>query len=190
MRARFAAGDAELGARAIAVAHEAAYELSADPEETSREIDRLRARMLKELANERRGRYDPKLGRGGLIEVELCAQLLQMRHGHDPRVRTTDTGEAIDALAACGYLTPEHESALREGYAFLRRLQERSRIVHAAASQYLEENAPGLATLARRMGIRDRTGTLAAGELIERYRTVTDSVRAAYDAIVASGLPA
>lgn len=190
LRARFSAGDAELGERAIAVAHQAAYELAADPEETRREIDRLRKRLLGELANERRGRYDPKLGRGGLIEIELTVQLLQMRHGRDPRVRTTDTAEAIDALAQAGYLAPEHEETLREGYAFLRRLQERSRIVHAAASQYLEENAPGLATLARRMGIRDRTGTLAASELIARYRSVTDRVRATYDAIVAGEAPA
>ncbi|MBK8253942.1 MAG: bifunctional [glutamate--ammonia ligase]-adenylyl-L-tyrosine phosphorylase/[glutamate--ammonia-ligase] adenylyltransferase [Polyangiaceae bacterium] len=187
LRARFSAGDQSLGERAISVAHAATYELAADPEETRREIGRLRERMLRELANERRGRYDPKLGRGGLIEIELTSQLLQMTNGHDHRVRTTDTSEAIEALFEAGYLSVEHASALREGYTFLRRLQERSRIVHAAASQYLEENAPGLLPLARRMGIRDRTGTMAAGELIARYRTITDRVRAAYDAIVAGG---
>lgn len=190
LRARHSAGDAALGERAIAVAHEAAYELDADPVETRREIHRLRMRMLNELANERRGRYDPKLGRGGLIEIELAVQLLQMEHGRDTRVRTTDTAQAIEALSQAGFLAPEHEGALREGYAFLRRLQERSRIVHAAASQYLEENAPGLAPLARRMGIRDRTGTLAAAELTARYRSITDRVRAAYDAIVAGEPPA
>ena len=106
------------------------------------------------------------------------------------RERNWNTAQAIEALAQAGYLSPEHEGTLREGYAFLRRLQERSRIVHAAASQYLEENAPGLAPLARRMGIRDRTGTLAANELVARYKSVTDRVRAAYDAIVAGEAPA
>ncbi len=185
LRARFSAGDAEVGERAIAVAHAAAYELAADPEETRREILRLRARMLAELANEKRGRYDPKLGRGGLIEIELSVQLLQMQFGHDPSVRTTDTSRAIEALAQAGHLSPDHADALREGYAFLRRLQERARIVHASASQYLEANAPGLPPLARRMGIRDRSGTLAASELIARYKSITDRVRAVYDAIVA-----
>jgi len=190
LRARLVAGAADVGERAISIAHAAAYELAADPEETRREIHRLRTRMLHELANERRGRYDPKLGRGGLIEIELTVQLLQMRHGDDRSVRTTHTAQGIDALVRAGALAPEHADALREGYAFLRRLQERSRIVHAAASQYLEENAPGLAPLARRMGIRDRTGTLAASELIAQYRTVTDRVRAVYDAIVAGDSPA
>ncbi|MFO0587362.1 MAG: bifunctional [glutamate--ammonia ligase]-adenylyl-L-tyrosine phosphorylase/[glutamate--ammonia-ligase] adenylyltransferase [Polyangiaceae bacterium] len=184
LRARFSAGDAEVGERAIAVAHAAAYELSADPEETRREILRLRTRMLTELANERRGRYDPKLGKGGLIEIELTSQLLQMQHGRDLSVRTTDTARAIEALAHAGYLAPDHADALREGYAFLRRLQERARIVHASASQYLEANAPGLPPLARRMGIRDRSGTLAASELIARYLTVTGHVRAVFEAIV------
>ncbi len=185
LRARFSAGDVEVGERAIAVAHAAAYELTADPEETRREILRLRARMLSELANEKKDRYDPKLGRGGLIEIELATQLLQMQFGHDPSLRTTDTGRAIEALAQAGHLSPDQADALREGYAFLRRLQERSRIVHASASQYLEANAPGLPPLARRMGIRDRSGTLAASELIARYRTITDRVRAVYDALVA-----
>jgi glutamate-ammonia-ligase adenylyltransferase len=109
-----------------------------------------------------------------------------MRFGADPRVRTSETPVAIDALATAGHLNPDHAETLREGYAFLRRLEQRIRIVHADSSHLLEERAPGLLPLARRMNIRDRPRAEAAAELLARYLEVTDRVRFTYDAIVAS----
>ncbi|WP_437638048.1 bifunctional [glutamate--ammonia ligase]-adenylyl-L-tyrosine phosphorylase/[glutamate--ammonia-ligase] adenylyltransferase [Sorangium sp. So ce854] len=187
IRARAAAGDPELGAEAIAIAHEAAYLQADDFDRIADEIHRLRLRMERELSHERRGRRDFKLGRGGLVDIEFAVQLLQMRHGADPRVRTTETLTAIEALESAGYLSPKHAEVFRDGHAFLRKLEQRIRIVHADASQLLEENAPGVPLLARRTGIRGRTAAEAARELLARYGAITGRVRAAYDAIVASG---
>ncbi|MFO0755552.1 MAG: bifunctional [glutamate--ammonia ligase]-adenylyl-L-tyrosine phosphorylase/[glutamate--ammonia-ligase] adenylyltransferase [Byssovorax sp.] len=191
LRARAAAGDPILGAEAMRIAHTAAYEMPADSRSVAEELSRLRARLERENSQERHGRYDLKLGRGGLVDIEFAVQLLQLKHGKDLRVRTTEIVVAIDALAAGGYLDPELAELLRDSYAFLRKLEQRIRILHAAAAQLLEERAPGLLPLARRMGIRDRRGSAAAAELIERYRAVTERVRAAYDAIVGAeaGVP-
>jgi glutamate-ammonia-ligase adenylyltransferase len=104
-------------------------------------------------------------------------------------VRTTETAVAIEALAAIGYLAPAHAETLRDGYAFLRKLEQRIRILHATPAQLLEENAPGLFPLARRMGIRDRRGSEAGAELLARYREVTERVRAAYESIVTGRAP-
>ncbi|WP_437735996.1 bifunctional [glutamate--ammonia ligase]-adenylyl-L-tyrosine phosphorylase/[glutamate--ammonia-ligase] adenylyltransferase [Sorangium sp. So ce1335] len=186
IRARAAAGDPELGAEAIAIAHEAAYLQADDFDRIAEEIHRLRLRMEHELSHERRGRRDFKLGRGGLVDIEFAVQLLQIRHGADPRVRTSETLTAIEALASAGYLSPKHAEVFRDGHAFLRKLEQRIRIVHADASQLLEENAPGVPLLARRTGIRGRTAAEAARELLARYGAITGRVRAAYDAIVAS----
>ena len=177
IRARFAAGDEALGAAASEVAHVAAYERGAPP---PAELHRLRMRLEKELGRERRGRHDLKLGRGGLADVEFAVQFLQMREGADPRVRTTETDLAIDALAAVGHLRADLAATLRDGYRFLRRLEQRIRIVHGSSSSLLEENAPGLTQLARRMGLRDGPRGTATEELVDRYRTVTESVRRAY----------
>ena len=76
-------------------------------------------------------------------------------------------------------------AALREGHVFLRRLEQRMRIVYGSAADLMEEEAPGLVALARRMGIRDRPGREAARALIEVFDRVTDAVRGAFDAIVA-----
>jgi glutamate-ammonia-ligase adenylyltransferase len=158
--------------------------MPADTRTIAEEIHRLRQRIEREVSQERRGRYDIKLGRGGLVEIEFAVQLLQLAHGRDPRIRTTETAVAIEALAAAGYLPADQAETLRDGYAFLRKLEQRIRILHATPAQLLEENAPGLFPLARRVGIRDRRGSEAAAELLDRYREVTERVRGAYDAIV------
>ena len=144
-----------------------------DFQRIAEEIHRLRVRMERELSSERRGRRDFKLGRGGLADIEFAVQLLQMRHGADPRVRTTETLSALDALCAAGYLSAEHAETLRDGHAFLRKLEQRLRIVHADATQLLEEDAPGVPLLARRMGIRGRTSAERAAELLARYGAIT-----------------
>jgi glutamate-ammonia-ligase adenylyltransferase len=181
VKARACAGDPELGARVIAVAHAAAYERGApDPER----VHHLRTRMERELTHERLdrspARYDVKLGRGGVVDVEFATQWLQMHHGRDPRVRTTETQVALAALDACGYLEAPVAEALRDGWTFLRRLEQRMRVAHGTSATLLEEGAPGLVAIARSMGLHDAPRTTAETALLERYVAVTREVRSAY----------
>ena len=167
------------------MAHDVAYTRGAAPPER---VHHLRLRMQRELTRERleRGdrqpprRFDLKVGRGGLVDVEFAVQWLQMKHGIDPRVRTADTEAGLAALEACGYLDASLGASLREGYRFLRRLEQRLRVLHGTSAQLLEEGAPGLALLARRMGMRDGPRGTGADALVARYVAVTDDVRAAY----------
>jgi glutamate-ammonia-ligase adenylyltransferase len=181
LKARVCAGDRELGARVLGVARKAAYERGApDPER----LHHLRSRMQRELGHERLdrspARYDLKVGRGGIVDVEFAVQWLQMRHGHDPRVRTTETEVALSALETCGHLDASLAEALRDGWRFLRRLEQRVRVSHGTSVNLLEEGAPGLVTLARRMGMRDGPRARADDTLLERYVAVTSDVRTAY----------
>jgi len=181
LKARACAGDAELGAKVIAVANAVAYERGAPPPER---VHHLRARMERELAGERPGRYDLKLGRGGLVDVEFAAQWLQMKWGNDPRVRSADTDTALSALEACGYLEATLAAPLREGYRVLRRMEQRLRVLHGTSVQLIEEGAPGMALFARRMGMRDGPRGTASSALIARYLEITRDVRAAYLAVL------
>jgi glutamate-ammonia-ligase adenylyltransferase len=162
----------------LAVAERAAYEAGAPP---SAELRRLRARMEHELGRERPGRFDLKTGRGGLLDIEFATQWLQMRHGRDRRVRTPDTWQALEALSALGYLGRREYEAFREGYGFLRRLEQRIHVLGGTGSTAIEVRRPGLAQLARRMGMHGRVSENAGATLIARYREVTEAVRAAYD---------
>jgi glutamate-ammonia-ligase adenylyltransferase len=136
--------------------------------------------MERELGREKPGRHDLKVGRGGLSDIEFAMQYMQMMHGKDPRVRTTETPLAITTLADLGLLRADLAETFREGYQFLRRLEQRIRIVHGSSSSLLDEKAEGLLPLARRMGMRDTPRSTAPEELIARYRDVTESVRSAY----------
>ncbi len=176
LRVRPCAGDRAVGAVAEAIAHQAAYELG--PEDP-RELLRLRMRLEGELARERPGRFDPKLGKGGLADVEFAVQHLQMKHGRDPRVRSTETLAALSALEQAGYVEPAQAAPLRAGYRFLRQLEQRARIVHASRAAFLEVDAEGLVPLARSMGLRDRDRG-AAAQLVDRYREITAEVRRAF----------
>lgn len=181
LKARASAGDRTLGARVIDIAHHAAYERG--PSDVAR-LRHLRGRMERELGRERLdrspARYDLKVGRGGLVDVEFATQWLQMRHGRDRRVRTTETDVALSALETCGYIDPAIGESLREGWRFLRRLEQRLRISHGSSASLIEEGAPGLPALARRMGIRDGPRARADQALLDRYSIVTRDVRAAY----------
>ena len=136
--------------------------------------------MEREIGRERPGRHDLKVGRGGLCDIEFAVQYLQMENGMDLRVRTTETALAIEALAELGLLPLDLAETFREGYRFLRRLEQRIRIVHGSSASLLDENAEGLLPLARRMGMRDTPRATATEDLVTRYRDVTESVRRAY----------
>jgi glutamate-ammonia-ligase adenylyltransferase len=177
LRARACAGDLDLGRRVIEVAHVAAYERGAPPAE---ELHHMRMRMERELGRERPGRFDLKLGRGGLLDVEFATQWLQMRHGADHAVRTTDTLEALEALYECGYLAANAHQTFRAGYRFLRRLEQRIRVLHGSGSSRLDASSPGLVKLARRMGFERRAYSSEEGALLESYRDVTSRVRSTY----------
>jgi [glutamine synthetase] adenylyltransferase / [glutamine synthetase]-adenylyl-L-tyrosine phosphorylase len=177
VKARPCAGDRALGARFASLATEVAYLRGApDPQK----VHHLRMRMERELAKEGPSRFDVKLGHGGIVDVEFAVQWLQMKYGGDPRVRSTDTETALGALEACGYLDSAVAAVLREGYQILRRLEQALRVVHGTSASLIEEGAPGLAALARRMGLRDGPHGTAVGTFLERYRLVTRDIRAAY----------
>ncbi|HVU01977.1 MAG TPA: bifunctional [glutamate--ammonia ligase]-adenylyl-L-tyrosine phosphorylase/[glutamate--ammonia-ligase] adenylyltransferase [Polyangiaceae bacterium] len=184
LRARFCAGDAALGARAIALAHVAAYERGAPPAE---ELHHLRLRLEVEHGRERPGRFDFKVGRGGLLDVEFAAQWLQMRHGRDPRVRTTDVVGALHQLQDSGYLSRAAFESLRDGYLFLRRLEQRIRVVHGTNATVVDSTAAGLAKLARRMGIFGTPDQSEGEALLEAYADFTEEIRRTYLEVL--GLP-
>jgi glutamate-ammonia-ligase adenylyltransferase len=186
LKARPVAGDRALGEKVLAIAFAAAYERGAPPPER---IHHLRMRMERELAGERQGRFDLKLGHGGLVDVEFAAQWLQMKHGADPRVRTSDTETAVAALETCGYLEAALAAPLLEGYRYLRRMEQRLRVLHGTSVQLIEQGAPGLALLARRMGMRDGPRGTAPELLVQRYREVTRDVRTAYLAVLGIEAP-
>jgi glutamate-ammonia-ligase adenylyltransferase len=107
-----------------------------------------------------------------------------MRHGADRRVRTPDTATALAALRKGNYVSLSHFQALDAGYKFLRRLEQRIVVLNGSGNTVVTRELPGLAQLARRMGLEDTPHKRGADELIDRYADVTARVRAAYLAVL------
>ena len=135
--------------------------------------------MEREIAGESAGRYNSKLGRGGLVDVEFAVQFLQLVHGgQHPRVRTPSTPGALQALLDEGLLDADDHGPLQRGYRFLRRIESRLRIVRDRSVDRLPETREELTRLARRMGYS------AGDDLLADYERTTSEVRAAFLRVV------
>lgn len=118
LRASVAAGDRVLGVDFLHMIDRFRYPEGGVPAETLQQIRRMKARIDSERLP--RG-ADPathtKLGRGGLNDVEWCAQLLTMQHASRvPGLHTTSTLEALDAAASAELLAEEDREALVQSW--------------------------------------------------------------------------
>jgi glutamate-ammonia-ligase adenylyltransferase len=158
------------------------------PADAAAEIARLRARMERELAGESAGVYNPKLGRGGLVDIEFMVQFHQLMIGSaNPSVRQRGTLEALDALARAQRIDARTHDTLRDAHGFLRRLENRLRIVHdRPQSELRAEPALELEQLARRMGYRGLPGEVGS-RLLDDYATITRDVRDLFEQMLDQG---
>jgi [glutamine synthetase] adenylyltransferase / [glutamine synthetase]-adenylyl-L-tyrosine phosphorylase len=178
LRARPVAGDFELFRRAQTHVLDPSLYRPLDKKAAGQELLAMRERMEREIAAESPGRYNSKLGRGGLVDVEFAVQFLQLVHGHDhTQIRTSSTPAALAALLRAELLAPADLEPLQRGYRFLRRLESRLRIVRDRSVDRLPETGLELLRLARRMGYR---GSRAGDELLAAYQHNSEEVRAAF----------
>ena len=147
------------------------------------EIHRLRRRMELELAKETIGSYNIKTGRGGMVDVEFIVQFLQLTHGCEhAEIRSCNTLDALEAMHGLALLSEPDYQALAEGYRFLRRLENRLRIIHDYSMNDLGGPRKYLNKLARRLGYDNQLKN--PGEsLMGDYERVTGSVRTVYERI-------
>ena len=181
-------GDEPLKGGIEEVIRHAVYGSSAD-DTVRKEIHRLRMRMEVELARESEGSYNIKTGRGGIVDLEFIVQFLQLSYGRDyDGIRSTNTLVALKAMNACGILAERDFTALMTGYKFLRRLENRLRIIHDYSMNDLGGPLKYLNKLARRLGYEPRLKN-PGEQLMKDYERITGAVREVYDRIfVADGV--
>jgi glutamate-ammonia-ligase adenylyltransferase len=185
LRARFAAGDAAFFDRVRReVLEPVLFGTAVDRAALAAEVIRMRERMESEIGKEAAKGKNPKVGRGGIVDIEFAVQYLQLAHGHDhPSIRSPRTPEALRLLRGAGLLREGTYDALAQGYEFHRRLATRMRIVHDYGIDYLPAGGRALAQLARRLGYH---GEDPGARLLADYGRVTEAVRAAFlDAVSA-----
>lgn len=178
LRASFSAGDRELGLDFLHMIDEFRYPENGVPPKTVQEIRRMKARIDSERLP--RG-ADPathtKLGRGGLADVEWCAQLLTMQHAaRVPGLHTTSTLETLDAAASAELLSEGDRDALVQSWLMAGHARNALVLARGKAVDQLPGQGKTLAAVASIC-----TGSSDGAEFLNEYLRVTRIGRKAVD---------
>ena len=181
LRAEPVAGDADLGARFVALIEPLRYRPGGLGEAEVREIRRIKARVESERLP--RG-ADPsrhtKLGPGGLADVEWTVQLLQLRHAAAlPALRTTSTLAALAAARQEGLVAADEAQALAHAWRTASRVRNAMLLVRGRPGDSLPTDLRELAGVARVLGYPPG----ASAALVEDYRRGTRRARAVVERV-------
>ncbi len=178
IKARPIVGDEESAVHVTEVLHHAVYERPLTDEQVS-EILRVRHRMEKEIDPENDSRYNIKTGRGGIVDIEFLVQILQLRHGGEYHtLRTPNTFAALGELHDLGLLGNDDYQMLRDAFLFLRRLENRMRVLQDSARSNLPKDPGAVERLALSMGYgRGASRGEAGALLLKEFARVRENVR-------------
>jgi glutamate-ammonia-ligase adenylyltransferase len=177
-KARFVAGDVELGKKFSHMVVETIYARTLSDAELE-EIRKMRHRIETERVDQKHAGLEFKTGAGGLIDVEFIVQALQLRHGHaHPQLRTAHTLAALNRLTSFGIVDEEDSSQLRRHYLFLRRIESTLRRVDNKSISRIPGDEVEQVRLAKRLGYDGRE------EFLEAYTFATRQTRGLYERLM------
>src|SRR5580698_1325228 len=179
LRARPAAGDRALGDQLLAALDPFIYPRSVEPRMVE-EVRGLRA-LFRDPADASGSLgdtgFDVKLGSGGIRDVEMVVQALQLLHaGKRPDLGERHTPRAVPRLLVAGLLGAREAQTLLSGYRFWRRLEHRVQVATGAQRHRLPADDEARGAFARGLGFPD----LAA------FDAEVAATRAAVEAIAAT----
>ena len=180
LRARFVAGDADLGARFERLVEPVRWPAEFGAEQ-AREVRRIKARVEAErLARGVDRTRHTKLGPGGLADVEWTVQLLQLQHAaRVPGLRTTSTLDALRAAAEAGLVEGDDAETLRVAWCAATRARNALMLVRGRPSDVLPDDVRTLNGVARAVGYPAGSRV----EFLDAYRKATRRARAVVERV-------
>ncbi|WP_369203885.1 bifunctional [glutamine synthetase] adenylyltransferase/[glutamine synthetase]-adenylyl-L-tyrosine phosphorylase [Streptomyces sp. PU-14G] len=172
LKARPMAGDAELGYAYVDAVTPLVWQ-AAERENFVTDVQQMRRRVVASIPAAQVER-ELKLGPGGLRDVEFAVQLLQLVHGRsDVTLRSPTTLDALDALAAGGYVGRQDAAALDAAYRFLRTMEHRIQLYQLRRTHLMPDSEADQRRLGRSLGYRSEPVT----ELHKAWRRHASAVR-------------
>ncbi len=149
---------------------------------TRREITRMKARVESErLPRNADPSRQLKLGRGGMTDVEWCAQILALEHGHGTAaLRTTRTLSQLEAAAEAGLLSTREARELSDAWILAWQVRRGSFLWKGREADVLPSDRIDLRALAVLIDGIDAS----ASELEERYLRLTRRARRVAERII------
>jgi glutamate-ammonia-ligase adenylyltransferase len=179
LRARPAAGDLALGDELLAAIDTFIHPRHVEPRMVE-EVRGLRA-LFRDPADASGALgdtgFDVKLGSGGIRDVEMVVQALQLLHaGKRPDLRERNTPRAVPRLLVAGLLGAREAQTLLGSYRFWRRLEHRVQVATGAQRHRLPAGDEARAEFARGLGFAD----------LASFDAEVAATRAAVEAIAAT----
>jgi [glutamine synthetase] adenylyltransferase / [glutamine synthetase]-adenylyl-L-tyrosine phosphorylase len=181
LKARIIVGPPQLSRQIQEVMDQVLYDHPPAPQVRG-EIGHLRMRMEKERAGERPGRVNPKLGYGGLTDIEFIAQYLQWLYGQsDPALRQTNTLKVLQTLKAKGYIREEAHYILKEAYQFLTTLDHGLQLLYDRKTDPRTYDFEELTLTAKQnlMGLGE--AGIPDWDITHHYEKIREKVRAVFN---------
>ncbi|MES5825065.1 bifunctional [glutamine synthetase] adenylyltransferase/[glutamine synthetase]-adenylyl-L-tyrosine phosphorylase [Streptomyces sp. RG80] len=172
LKARPVAGDIELGEEYVAALEPLVWK-AAERENFVTDVQKMRRRVVENIPVAEIER-ELKLGPGGLRDVEFAVQLLQLVHGRaDASLRSGTTLDALQALAAGGYVGRDDAVQLDDAYRFLRSMEHRIQLYRLRRTHLVPEDEADQRRIGRSLGLR----TDPVAELNREWKRHTSVVR-------------
>jgi glutamate-ammonia-ligase adenylyltransferase len=181
------AGDRALGRRFLERVRPFVYARPFDSAALE-EVRGIKRQIDRKLALRDESARHVKLGIGGIREIELLVQSLQVRFGaRRPAIRDRNTVNALSRLARARLVSEAERRTLVAAYLFLRDVENKLQMVADTQTHSLPESPEELQICARRLGYRDSTESDAGDALLRDYRAHTESTHGIFRNVFEGG---
>ncbi len=185
LKARIAAGDAELGQRVLQLVRTVVRGLETDAGggplgDLAERLRDMRAKIEAQATPR-----DLKRRAGGMQDVEFLTQYLQLRHGvRHPQILVPETPRGLELLADAGVLEQSEAVRLRDTYLYFRRVETRLQIALGLDTKEIPEDSEACRQLALRLGYADTAEGDAGHQLLVELEAAAEETRASYERLV------
>ncbi|MES1206785.1 MAG: hypothetical protein ABUS79_12685, partial [Pseudomonadota bacterium] len=177
LRARPCAGDKALGERILEMLDPFIYPRHIAPTM----IEEIRA-LRGQFRPKREGRddgFNVKLGSGGIRDVELVVQTLQLIHAGKRRdLRGRSTPRGLRRMEVAGLLSDREARTLASAYRFWRQVEHRVQLEEGAQTHIVPADDGHRGLLARRLGFPD---VAAFDARVAEHRAAVKEIAATFD---------
>src|SRR5579871_5117125 len=191
IKARVAAGDADVGRELLSTVEPLTYSTTLDFSAVEA-VSVTRERISEKLSRRRiaKDAFDIKLAPGGIRDIEFLVQCLQrLRGGQVPWVRHGGTMLALARLSDKDLLSATEYGRLISAYRFLRNLEHRLQVADDRQTHTLPSSPRELDALARKMPVA-QLGSAPSGEkLLHELNAHLEAVQEIYDHVIHAQRP-
>jgi glutamate-ammonia-ligase adenylyltransferase len=179
------AGNRALGRAFLSMAQEFIYERPFDLKAVE-DVRGMKRKIDREMAARQQQKRNVKLGTGGIREIELIAQGLEVRYGGQiPQLRVRNTLKSLSSLCDHSLISAEQCGTLSRAYIFLRDVENKLQMVHDAQTHSLPREQEELSICARLLGYSEASSP-AAEQFLQDYRHHTGQVNRIFESIFSS----